>query len=68
MVRNNSEQLPRVAFIAERKKLLYHRIMSGEKFFHIPPENFDSSLFIDILSIPMRQNFPYVKEFDTTYV
>ncbi|OTF72641.1 hypothetical protein BLA29_000855 [Euroglyphus maynei] len=61
-----NKQTPHFAFIAERKKLLYHRLISGEKFFYIPPEGFDSSLFLDILSVPVKPNFPYIKEFDST--
>lgn len=64
----NNKQLPDIAFIAERKNLLYHKLISGEKFFYIPPESFDSSLFLDMLSIPVKQNFPYIKEFDSMYV
>lgn len=55
-------------FIELRDNLNYQQINFGKKFFHLPPDTIDSSLFNDILAMPIQKNFAFKQEFNNVYV
>ena len=40
----------------------------GKENFHIPPDNEYSTIYLDIMAIPVRKDFPYMREFNELYV
>lgn len=55
-------------FIELRDNLRYQQINFGKKFIYLPPDTIDSSLFNDILAMPIQKNFVFKQEFNNVYV
>lgn len=61
IVKNSSNYY---AFILSRDVISATILTHGRKSFYSPPPNDDSNLFLDLMSIAVRKEFPYRKSFN----
>lgn len=52
------------AYIDLRETLQFAQADFDEKYIYLPSENFFSSMYTEILAIPVRKDFPYYNEFN----
>ena len=52
------------AFIGFRDDLMFYLIKSPPNSYYLPPENKDTTFFVDTIGMVMSKKFPYIKEFN----
>ncbi|CAG2110819.1 unnamed protein product, partial [Medioppia subpectinata] len=59
MIAKSDKQLAQISF---REALIYNMYKSGATRLHIPPDTDESTLFMDLLTVGFRKDFPYKNE------
>ncbi|OTF83342.1 hypothetical protein BLA29_000142 [Euroglyphus maynei] len=60
----NKHQDNHYTYIGLRETLKFGQAFYGKEYFHLPENVFSSSLLTQILGIPVRPGFPYIKDFN----